>query len=356
MRPVLCDLLGSCFNCLLPSASCLLVLIVLPVAAPRVPAVGVLRAGLEADEEAARGARVDGALGERGLKDHRLGEVVHEARSAVPLPDREQVAERARKVDELFAQRGRREDLRVLREPAARDLRGPREAAVRGVDRVQVAALRVEHPPLAVGRARALIGPAADHGLHAQMFVRLVELRGGRGVREPDRRVERRLRLLLEGDAAALVLVEVAGLRTRAQAFVLRLAAARVEALRALVSLALALLLPRDVYVVADDDRRARPRVLLLPDRLAREGVEAVGRAVERRRVDLAVGDDRRRDNVAGAGTLPDVLPRPQVCAEQTVTAGLLLVPLPFLLRRALHGLRRVRHGRALPGVRDGLL
>src|SRR4051812_1420597 len=92
-----------------------LILIVLAVAAPGVPAVGVLRARLEADEEAARGAGVDGALGQRGLEDHRLGEVVHEARSAVPLPDREQVAERAGKIDELFAERGRREDLRVLR-------------------------------------------------------------------------------------------------------------------------------------------------------------------------------------------------------------------------------------------------
>src|ERR1044072_711802 len=263
------------------------------------------------------------------------------------------MAKRAGKGHELFAHRGGREDLRVLCEPTARDLRTPSEAAVRGVDRVEVATLRVEHLSLAVGRAGTLISPAADDRVDADMIVGLGQLGRRWSVRESDRRVERTLRLLVERHAAALVTPEVAGLRTRAQTYVLRLAAARVEALRTLVSLGLALLLLRDVYVVADDDRRARPRVLLPPDEFARGGVEAVGRAVKRGRVDLALRDDRRRNHVRRDGALPEMLARLQVCAEQTVTAGLLHILLPFLL---LHGLRDVLHRSALPGVRHDVL
>src|SRR5215213_8812936 len=187
---------SSPFLFLLVTRHSSLVLVVLAVAAPRVPAVGVRRAGLEADEEAARRADVDRAVGERGLEDHRLGELVHEADAAVLLPDREKVSERAAEVQELFAERGRREDLRVGREPAARDLRAPLEAAVVRAYRVEVTPLRVEHLPLAVGRARALIGPAADDRLHAEVVVGLPQL-GGRGrAAEADRGVERALRLL----------------------------------------------------------------------------------------------------------------------------------------------------------------
>src|SRR3712207_8066437 len=55
------------------------------------------------------------------------------------------------------------------------------------------------------------------------------------------------------------------------------------------------------------------------PDEFARHGVEAVRRAVEGRRVDLALRHDGRRDDIAGDGALPDVPARPQVCAEQAV-------------------------------------
>src|ERR1044072_9682971 len=105
------------------------------------------------------------------------------------------MAKRAGKAQELCAQRGRREDLRGLCEPTARDLRTPSEAAVRGVDRVEVATLRVEHLSLAVGRAGTLISPAADDRVDADMIVGLGQLGRCRGVRESERRVERTLRL-----------------------------------------------------------------------------------------------------------------------------------------------------------------
>src|SRR5215204_5012210 len=173
----------------------------------------------------------------------------------------EQVAGRACKGEKVFPGRGRREDLRVGREPSARHLRPPGEASVRDAHRVQIAPLRVEHLPLAVGRARALIGPAAGDRVDADVVVGLRQLGRRRGAPEADRRVERSLRVLPDGDAATLVAAEVVGLGARAQGRFSRDAAAYVEALQALVSLAAALLLLRDDDVAADDHGSARPRV-----------------------------------------------------------------------------------------------
>src|SRR6185436_4120539 len=97
--------------------------------------------------------------------------------------------------------------------------------------------------PPAVGRARALIRPPADDRLHAEVVVGLPKL-GRRGrVAEANRGVERALRLLVDGDAAALVLVEIVGLFARVQFLALGRARLCVELLQALVSLPLAGLL-----------------------------------------------------------------------------------------------------------------
>src|SRR5207237_7187050 len=114
----------------------LVVLVVLRVAAPSVPAVGVAVAGLEADEQAVGRARVDVAFGEHGLEGHGLIEGVAEARRAVLLADGDDVPDETRQVHVRCAERGRREDLRLLLYGPACYFGAPTHAPVRRADRV----------------------------------------------------------------------------------------------------------------------------------------------------------------------------------------------------------------------------
>src|SRR5205085_10745712 len=168
-----------------------LALVVLRVAAPSIPTVRVRVAGLQTDEQPVGRARVEVADGERGLKSHRLIERIDELRRAVLLTDCDQMTEQTGEIHICRAERGRREDLRLFGEIAPRNLRTPSKAAVRQVDRVEITTLRVEHAPVPVSRARALISPTTCDRVDAHMFVGLRELRGRRRVGETDRTIER---------------------------------------------------------------------------------------------------------------------------------------------------------------------
>src|SRR5262245_64656620 len=99
--------------------------IVLRVTTPRVPAVSVYIARLQADQQPVDCAGVNGAFRERGLERHRLFQRVGEGQRAVLLFDRDEMALRAAQVKVALAERGRRKDLRVLADPLAFDFRAP---------------------------------------------------------------------------------------------------------------------------------------------------------------------------------------------------------------------------------------